>query len=165
VTLRIVPAAPDHLEEWREIHNATIATARLSADEVAERAARNRLTVAYDGDVLVGNATVRPPAGTGTATVIVRILLQHRRRGLGSAYLAHELAEARALHPERVETVVLASNEDGLAFALARGFVEVDRYLLDGDTIPFVDLRLMGRSRSTTFAMPSRIARSPRGGR
>ena len=145
MTLRIVPAAPDHLEEWREIHNAIIPTAPLSADEVAERATRNRLTLAYDGDVLVGNATVRPPGATGTATVIVRILLQHRRRGLGSAYLAHELAEARTLQPERIETVVLASNEDGLAFALARGFVEVDRYLLDGDTIPFVDLRLMGR--------------------
>ncbi len=39
---------------------------------------------------------------------------------------------------------MLASNEDGLGFALARGFVEVDRYLLDGDTIPFVDLRLGG---------------------
>ena len=74
MTLRIVPAAPDHLEEWREIHDAIIATAPLSADEVAERATRNRLIEAYDGDVLVGNATVRPPAGTGTATVIVRIL-------------------------------------------------------------------------------------------
>jgi ribosomal protein S18 acetylase RimI-like enzyme len=74
--------------------------------------------------------------------VIVRILPQHRRRGLGSAYLEHELAEARVLEPQRIETVVLASNADGMAFALARGFVEVDRYLLDGDTIPFVDLRL-----------------------
>ena len=142
MTLRIVLAAPDLLEEWRAIHNAIIPTAPLSADEVAERATRNRLTLAYDGGVLVGNATVRPPGETGTATVIVRILPQHRRRGLGSAYLDRVLADARALGPEHVETVVLASNEDGLAFALARGFVEVDRYLLDGDTIPFVDLRL-----------------------
>ena len=85
---------------------------------------------------------MRPPGEAGTATVIVRILPAHRRRGLGAAYLEHELAEARALAPERIETVVLASNTDGLAFALARGFVEVDRYLLDGDTIPFIDLRL-----------------------
>ena len=142
MTLRIVQAAPDLLEPWRAIHNAIIPTAPLSADEVAERATRNRLTLAYDGELLVGNATVRPPRDDGTATVIVRILPEHRRRGLGSAYLEHELAEARALEPQRIETVVLASNEDGLAFALARGFVEVDRYLLDGDTIPFVDLRL-----------------------
>jgi GNAT superfamily N-acetyltransferase len=142
VTLRIVSATPGLLEEWRAIHNAIIPTAPLSADDVAERATRNRLTLAYDGDVLVGNATVRPPDAEGTATVIVRILPQHRRRGLGSAYLDRVLADARALGPEHVETVVLASNEDGLAFALARGFVEIDRYLLDGDTIPFVDLRL-----------------------
>ena len=140
--LRVVLAAPDLLEDWRAIHNAIIPTAPLSADDVAERATRHRLTLAYDGDVLVGNATVRPPDEKGTAVVIVRVLPQLRRRGLGSAYLAHELAEARVLRPEHIETVVLASNEEGLAFALAHGFVEVDRYLLDGDTIPFVDLRL-----------------------
>ena len=140
--LSIVPAAPDHLEEWREIHNAIIPTAPLSAEEVAERATRNRLTLGYDDDELVGNATVRPPGDSGTATVIVRVLPPYRRRGLGSTYLAHELEHARSLRPDRIETVVLASNEDGLAFALARRFVEVDRYVLDGDTIPFVDLRL-----------------------
>jgi len=140
--LRIAPAAPDLLEEWRAIHNAIIPTAPLISEEVAERATRHRLTLAYDGEVLVGNATVRPPDDEGTAVVIVRILPEHRHRGLGSAYLDHELAETRALEPQQIETVVLATNEDGLAFALAHGFVEVDRYVLDGDTIPFVDLRL-----------------------
>ena len=144
MTLRIAPAEPDGLELWRTIHNRIIPTAPLSAEEVAERATRHRLTLGYDGDVLVGNATVRPPDDEGTATVIVRILPDHRRRGLGSAYLAHELDEARALEPSAIETVVLASNEDGLAFASARGFVEVDRYVLDGDTTAFVDLRLEG---------------------
>jgi GNAT superfamily N-acetyltransferase len=142
VTLRIVQAVPDLLEAWRAIHNTVIPTAPLSADEVAERATRNRLTLAYDGELLVGNATARPPRDEGTATVIIRILPEHRRRGLGSAYLEHELSQARALEPRSIETVVLASNADGLAFASARGFVEVDRYLLDGDAIPFVDLRL-----------------------
>ena len=144
--LSIVPAEPDLLEDWRAIHNAIIPTAPLSAEEVAERATRNRLTLGYDGDVLIGNATVRPPGDGGTATVIVRVLPAYRRRGHGSTYLAHELEHARSLHPDRIETVVLASNEDGLAFALARGFVEVDRYVLDGDTIPFVDLRLSSYS-------------------
>ena len=144
--LSIAPAAPDHLEEWRAIHNAIIPTAPLSVEEVAERATRHRLTLGYDGDVLVGNATVRPPGQSGTATVIVRVLPEYRRRGHGSTYLAHELEHARSLHPARIETVVLASNEDGLAFARARGFAEVDRYVLDGDTIPFVDLRLSSYS-------------------
>jgi GNAT superfamily N-acetyltransferase len=145
MALRVEPAPPDHLEDWRRIHNEIIATAPLSEADVAERATRNRLTLAYDGDVLVGNATVRQPDEDGGVTVIVRILPAHRRRGLGSSYLAHELAEARAGTPAAIGTVVLASNEDGLAFALAHGFVEVERYLLDGDTIPFIDLRLVGR--------------------
>ena len=141
--LRIVPAAPDLLEEWRGYPQ------RGHPDRAAElrRGGRARdpqpFTLAYDSDVLVGNATVRPPSGdAGAAAVIVRILPEHRRRGLGSAYLAHELPQARALSRGRIETVVFASNEDGLAFASARGFVEVDRYLLNGDTIPFIDLRL-----------------------
>ena len=141
--LDVVIAEGPLLDDWRAIHNAIIPTAPLSADEVAERAGRHRLTLAGVGGLLVGNATVRPPtAPDAVATVIVRILPEHRRRGLGTAYLAHELGHARDLGAERIETVVLASNEDGLAFAHAHGFVEHDRYLLDGDAIPFVDLHL-----------------------
>ena len=141
--LDIVVANGSLLAEWRAIHNVIIPTAPLSPDDVAERARRNRLTLAYASAVLVGNATVRPPRGTdAVATVIVRILPEHRRRGHGTAYLEAELGQARALGARRIETVVLASNADGLAFARSHGFVEHDRYLLDGDTVPFVDLHL-----------------------
>jgi GNAT superfamily N-acetyltransferase len=143
MTLRIVTVAGDTLELWRAIHNQIIPTAPLSPIDVAERATRNRLTLAYEGEVLVGNATLRPPSSeSSTATVIVRVLPQFRRRGYGSAYLASMLTAARSLGAARIETVVLASNEDGLTFALANGFVELDRYTLEGDTVPFVDLYL-----------------------
>jgi GNAT superfamily N-acetyltransferase len=143
MTLRILDASPDRLGEWRAVHNEIIPTATLSEAEVQERAQRHLLTVAYDDDTLVGCATVRPPTdGSRTATVIVRILPPFRRSGLGTTYLDHELAAARASGATRIETVVLASNEDGLVFAEARGFVEHDRYVLDGQTIPFVDLHL-----------------------
>src|SRR5262245_45716293 len=123
--LRIVPAAPDLLEIWREIHNEIIPTAPLSVEEVAERDVRHRLTVGYVGEQVVGCATVRPPAGEhGTATVIVRIREPFRRRGLGAAYLEQVLADARSLGADRIETVVLESNADGLAFAQQHGFVE-----------------------------------------
>jgi len=49
---------------------------------------------------------------------------------------------ARELGAEVIETVVLSSNEDGLRFALKHGFVETERYLLPGDSIPWIDLRL-----------------------
>jgi GNAT superfamily N-acetyltransferase len=147
--LRIVPVDAqdaDNAEAWGDIHNTIIPASPLSADEVAERITRNLLTLAYDGDVLVGNATVRPPRD-GVATVIVRILEPYRRRGHGSAYLERMLAEARALGAGRIETVVLQANTDGLSFARRHGFEEVERYEVDGAA--YVDLVLRHSSASS----------------
>ncbi|MFD7440092.1 GNAT family N-acetyltransferase [Streptomyces sp. NPDC059909] len=131
------------LEEWRYIHNMIIPTHVLSLDEVRERAGRNHLEVALLGDVPVGCSTVRPPTDdTATATVIARVLAAHRGRGFGEELYERGLARARELGAEVIETVVLSSNGDGLRFALKHGFVEIERYLLPGDTIPWIDLRL-----------------------
>lgn len=142
--LRVVPAAGGReLADWRAVHNAIVPTAELSDDEVRERAGRNRLDVAYLGGVAVGCSTVRPPGGeTPAATVIARILPGYRGRGFGTVLYERGLAHAGTLGGDGVETVVLASNEAGLRFARARGFTEVERYVLPGDTIPFVTLRL-----------------------
>jgi GNAT superfamily N-acetyltransferase len=143
VKLRIVPVGPDAVTLWRDIHNAVIPAHALTSDEVLDRLTRNSLTLAYAGGDLVGNATIRPPGpATTTATVIVRILPEYRRRGFGSEYLAAMLAAARGKGALRIETVVLASNEDGLVFAARNGFVEFDRYVLDGETAEYVDLYL-----------------------
>jgi hypothetical protein len=78
MTLTILPADGDLLEQWREVHNLIIASMRLTAEEVAERAVRNSLSVGYVDGVLVGNATVRAPEN-GVVMVIVRVLPEHRR--------------------------------------------------------------------------------------
>ncbi|MFF8835499.1 GNAT family N-acetyltransferase [Streptomyces sp. NPDC015130] len=141
--LRIERASSEaQLADWRTVHNTIIPTAVLSLDEVRERAGRNRLDVAYLGEVAVGCSTVRPPDEETAATVIARTLPGFRERGFGTALYERGLAHARTLSDEGVETVVLASNEEGLRFALARGFVEVERYVLPGDAVPFVTLRL-----------------------
>ncbi|MFE9215820.1 GNAT family N-acetyltransferase [Streptomyces lavendulae] len=145
--LRILPVAADDeraVRDWHDVHNLIIPPDALTLDEVRERAVRNSLDVAYLGDTLVGCATLRPPTpdNDGTATVIARILPAHRRRGLGTAFYAHVLERARALSPAAVETIVLESNQDGLRFALAHGFTETERYLLPGDTVPYLTLRL-----------------------
>lgn len=143
MSLRIVAVGPGTVAAWRDTHNAIIPSHALTAEDVRERMTRNSLTLAYDGAELVGNATIRPPApDTMTATVIVRILPRHRRRGHGSEYLAAMLAEARHMGARRIETVVLASNQDGFAFAVSRGFVEFDRYVLDGETAEYIELYL-----------------------
>ncbi|MFI0238169.1 GNAT family N-acetyltransferase [Streptomyces sp. NPDC016845] len=130
--------------DWQHAHNTIVpaASAYLPLDDVRERAGRNVLEVAYAGDVLVGCSTVRTPKD-GVATVISRVLPEHRGRGHGRALYERGLAKARALGAEHIETVVLTSNTAGLRFAERAGFtVEVDRYRLDGDTVDWVELRL-----------------------
>jgi enamine deaminase RidA (YjgF/YER057c/UK114 family) len=131
------------VEEWRYVHNEVVPPAAMGPQEARERAARYRLANAYLGDVLVGCSTVRPPEGEErVATVIARVLPAFRGRGIGAALYEAGMARARALGAGEVETVVLAANGDGLRFAEGRGFVERDRYVLDGESDEWVDLRL-----------------------
>ncbi|MET8581058.1 GNAT family N-acetyltransferase [Streptomyces collinus] len=131
------------LEQWRHVHNVIVPPAAMSVEDARERAGRYRLENAYLGDELVGCSTVRPPAGEGrVATVIARVLPGFRRRGFGAALYGNGLAHARVLGAAAVETCVLAVNVEGLRFAERLGFVEVDRYVLDGESDEWVDLRL-----------------------
>lgn len=142
--VRVDDTAGSTLVDWRDVHNAIIPTAVLSHAEVGERARRNRLAVAYLDGVAVGCSTVRPPApDSSVATVIARVLPGHRGRGFGEQVYAQALAEARGLGAEVIETCVLETNPEGLRFARARGFTETDRYVLPGDTVAFIDLRLV----------------------
>ncbi len=143
-TLRIEqPVGDAALEDWRRLHNTVIPTHLLSADDVRERSGRNHLHVGYPDGAAVGCTTVRPPAdGSSTAVVIARVLAPHRRQGLGEQLYAVALGRARELGARTIETVVLASNEDGFRFARRRGFVEFERYVLPGDTFPYIELRL-----------------------
>ena len=128
--------------DWQRVHNEIIPTAPLSVDEIRERMTRHILEVAYDGEVLVGCSTVRPPSEeTSAVVVIARVLPAHRRRGFGTAIYEHCLRRGREMG-DGIETHILSSNEDGLRFAKAHGFTEVETYLLPGDTIPFIELRL-----------------------
>jgi len=142
--LRIVPVQDDAtVLDWQRVHNEIIPTAPLSVDDIRERTTRNVLEVAYDGDVLVGCSTVRPPSeDTEAVTVIARILPEHRRQGYGETLYQHCLANSRELGGKGVETHILATNEEGLRFAESHGFTEVETYLLPGDTIPFIELHL-----------------------
>ncbi|GAB3958743.1 hypothetical protein GCM10029978_004310 [Actinoallomurus acanthiterrae] len=132
------------LKDWQYVHNLIIPTATLSLDEVRERSGRNLLDVAYADDVLVGCTTVRPPTSDNgsPATVIARVLPEHRRQGFGEALYERGLAQARELNAETIETVIWAANVDGLRFAEKHGFVEFDRYQLPGDDVDWIDLRL-----------------------
>ncbi|WTG22583.1 GNAT family N-acetyltransferase [Streptomyces decoyicus] len=79
---------------------------------------------------------------TLTVTAIARVLAAHCGQGFGEELYARGRKRAQELGAEVIETVVLSSNEDGLRFARKHGFVETERYLLPGDSIPWIDLRL-----------------------
>ena len=131
------------LQDWQHVHNVIVPPAAMSIEEARERAERYHLEVAYLGDVLVGCSTVRPPTDDAPeATVIARVLPAHRRQGFGEEIYARGLERARTFGAEVIETVVLASNEDGVRFAQKHGFAEVERYVLPGDTVPWITLRL-----------------------
>lgn len=134
------PTTDAMLEDWRHVHNVIVPPAALSLDEVRERARRNVLEVAYVDDVLVGCTTVRAPDEDGVVTVIARVLPEHRRQGIGGQLYAHALDQAS--DARAVETVVLESNAAGLAFALAHGFAELERYVLPGEEARWITLRL-----------------------
>ncbi|PKW09249.1 Acetyltransferase (GNAT) family protein [Streptomyces sp. 1222.5] len=140
--LRMVVVEGDEmLEQWRHVHNAVVPVAAMSVVDARERVGRYRLENAYVGDVLVGCSTVRPPVD-GVATVIARVLPGYRGQGFGTALYKNGLARARELGAGVIETCVLAANADGLRFAVRRGFVEIERYVLDGERDEWVDLRL-----------------------
>lgn len=141
------PTTAAALELRRYVHNVIIPTHPLSPDEVRDRAGRNHLEVAHLDGELVGCSTVRPPAddtrtATATVTVIARVLPAHRGQGIGGRLYARGLRRARELGAEVIETVVLSSDGAGLRFALHHGFTETERYLLPGETVPWIDLRL-----------------------
>ncbi|MFJ2888698.1 GNAT family N-acetyltransferase [Streptomyces sp. NPDC087305] len=139
----VEPDAERALQDWRHVHNLIVPPAAMDLDEVRERSGRNRLENAYLGDTLVGCSTVRPPAGEdAVATVIARVLPRSRRQGHGTALYENGLARARALGAGAVETVLLAANTDGVRFAEGRGFVETERYVLDGESDLWITMRL-----------------------
>lgn len=134
-------AADQLLADWQHVHNVIVPPYAMPLDEVRGRASRNHLEVAYADDVLVGCSTVRPPEDQAV-TVIARVLAEHRRQGFGEELYSRGLARARELGARTVDTVVLETNPDGLRFATKHGFTEVERYVLPGQTIPEIALRL-----------------------
>ncbi len=130
------------IEDWRQVHNAIIPD-ELGFDDVRERLQRNHLDVAYLGEALVACTTVRPPSpDSAEPIVIVRVLPDYRRQGIGATLLERALGQAAEFGGEGVATIVWEPNVDGLRFATAHGFTdEIDRYVPDGETSAYLTLR------------------------
>jgi GNAT superfamily N-acetyltransferase len=77
----------------------------------------------------VGIATTAPFRGSDgeVAHVTLRVLREHRRRGVGSALHVRASEHARALGKSRFYSVVRADDEDSLAYYDRYGYAEVGR--------------------------------------
>ncbi|MFD7788895.1 hypothetical protein ACFV4Q_38325 [Streptomyces nojiriensis] len=91
------------IHDWQYVHNLIIPGDVLSLDDVRARTGRNRMKVAYLGEVLVGCTTVRPPTDDNgaTTTVIARPASCPSTAAGASAPASTALRRAARLHRGR----------------------------------------------------------------
>ena len=140
--LRIESVGDDTtLTHWQHVHNVIIPVDPLTIDEIRERVLRHRLEVAYRDDVLVANTTVRPPAdGNSTATVIVRVLPDFRRQGIGTEF--YERALDQLVRSGRRRSRRSSGPPRWMAAKFALEGICCEGRDLPDDDIPYITLRL-----------------------
>jgi ribosomal protein S18 acetylase RimI-like enzyme len=136
----------DQLERWVAVRNAVGPdTASVERAALMRAADRDHVSLlAVDGAEDVGAGFLRGSElapGTGQVLVEIRVPVEHRRRGIGSALLDALTKEARERGYERVVCEVLADDEGALAFLDRRDYrlawqtSEVRRLLLPGPAV------------------------------
>jgi len=97
------------------------------------------LIAELDGEP-VGVATTAPFHGGGTevAYVTLRVLSEHRRRGVGTALHLRASEHARALEKSRFYAVVRADDQDSLGYFSRCGYAEIGR--MQDVRLPLADL-------------------------
>ena len=133
--LRIDELSSDRYGELAALIGATSASWQPTVDEIAQmwssepKHVQGLHMLAYEGDAVVGYggaANLRYEFESGRFNFQVRVLPTHRHRGIGQA-LAARLDTW--LHERAPEELVAQTDgrEDGERFALARGFVVIER--------------------------------------
>jgi mycothiol synthase len=118
------------LAAWCEIWNAITPREPANLDDVKRRLERQpeRLyLVAPDGSEMAGLGFAGPSQSPERTAVAVRVLPEHRRRGLGSELLGRLLEHAEGLGREYVSGMVFEDDAESLRWARNHGFEEYDR--------------------------------------
>jgi mycothiol synthase len=114
------------LDAWVVIKNTVVPNEPTTAAQVRAGGQPDRLLVLVDG-VACGVAD-RSSFG-GKAFIAVRVLEQHRRRGVGTELYLHLARYARSLGLEGVNAFVYADEPHSIAFVERFGLREVDYQL------------------------------------
>lgn len=142
------------LEAWVEIKNAVVPNEPTTVEAVrrAETAARTLLLA--DGK---GCAIVDESSFGNKAFIAVRVLPEHRGRGVGRALAERAFDCARALGRDGVNSFVYADEPHSIAFAESYGLANVDYQLQQVRTIgdeppPPVELTSLADDREALIA-------------
>jgi mycothiol synthase len=127
--LRVAESAAD-LETWARLKSTVVPNEPVTAEQLATTDEEGRLLLlAQDAGVAVGCGIAAPSHFGGRAFIAVRVLPEHRRRGIGTE-LVHALSEhARGLGRDGVNAFVYADEPHSIAFAEHFGLVEADYQL------------------------------------
>ena len=124
-----------------------------------ERQPERLYLVAFDGDQVAGLGFCGPSQSPERTAIVVGVLPDHRRRGIGSALLDLVLAHAGGLGRPQVSGMVFEDDPDSIAWVVNRGFeengrqVELSRELASAEAEPQapdgVELTELDESRHT----------------
>jgi mycothiol synthase len=118
------------LAAWCDVWNAITPREPNAVEEVKRRLERQpeRLyLVALEGDEVVGLGFCGPSQSPERTAIVVRVLPEHRRRGIGSELLGRVVAHAARLEPPSVSGMVFEDDPDSIAWVTNRGFEEYAR--------------------------------------
>jgi mycothiol synthase len=118
------------LAAWCDVWNAITPREPNAVEEVKRRLERQpeRLyLVALEGDEVVGLGFCGPSQSPERTAIVVRVLPEHRRRGIGSELLGRAVAHAARLEPPSVSGMVFEDDPDSIAWVTNRGFEEYAR--------------------------------------
>jgi GNAT superfamily N-acetyltransferase len=129
IELRAV-GSDDDLEAWASVKSAVVPNQPVSAEQLRSSDEEGRLLLLAEADgEPVGCGIAAPSHFDGLAFVAARVLLGHRRRGIGTAIAAALIDHARALGRDGLSAFVDAADPASLAFVERYGLSEVDHEL------------------------------------
>lgn len=118
------------LEAWAELKSTVVPNEPVTAEQLrASVEPERKLVLAELDGKLAGCGIADRSSFGGRAFIAVRVLEEHRRRGVGTVLL-HELADyARSLGLTGVNAFVYADEPHSIAFAESFGLLDVDYQL------------------------------------
>jgi len=129
MTLRIVESSAD-LETWARIKSMVVPNEPVTAEQMVASDEPGRLLLLAERDaVAVGCGIAAPSHFGGRAFVAVRVLAEHRRRGIGTELMHALSAHARSLGREGINAFVYANEPHSIAFVERFGLADADYQL------------------------------------